>query len=646
MTTAGEAPGTSERERQGTGLLSSAYDRFAASGGTLLANGDYRPWPAGSDRPAWERLPADLRTALVERAVPSLGTPWPALGALTYMDFARTGSRSAHEGQVHARRARLADLVLAECCEGRGRFLDEIVEGLWLTCEESSWVWPAHNRSQGRHPFGPLPDVLHPYVDLGVGETAALLAITRYLLAEQLDEVSPIITERVDHELELRFLQPYLTRDDFVWMGFVSPHPNNWCPWIASNYLVSLLLTERRVETREAGVRKALASLDSFLAGYDEDGACDEGPNYWGVAGGSLFDCLELLRPATGGAFDLYGQPLVQEIGRFMFRVYLGRNHFLNFADADLQVTEISPYLLRTYGERIGSPELSGLAYQLAQANGGDANGSQLLGHRHRLLRALPALFPFRPIEEAPVALPRDVWLPGGQIMLSRERPSSTEGLTLGAKCGTNGESHNHNDVGSFMVYRDGEPVIIDVGRETYRRETFNEHRYELWFTQSAYHNVPLIDGKGQEPGVSFHGEVLDYEAGQSRTRFLLELGPAYPSSAGVRSWRREFLYERGERPSVAVTEEFELERAMPVETILMAGPEPRVAGGVVLLGSGRAVELQVTAGDLDVEVERLPITDARLAASWGDCVYRIHLRAREATDRGSWSYRFSTTGR
>ncbi|MFZ0218060.1 MAG: heparinase II/III family protein, partial [Candidatus Dormiibacterota bacterium] len=608
-----------ERERPATGLLSDAYDRFVASGGTLATSSDYRPWPAWSDRSAWQRLPEDLRSALVERAAASLRTPWPALGARTYMDFARTGRRDAHEGPVHARRARLADLVLAECCEGRGRFVDDIVEGIWLTCEESSWVWPAHNRSAGRHPFGPLPDVLHPYVDLGVGETAALLAMTRYLVAEPLDEMAPVITERIDHELERRFLQPYLTRDDFIWMGFVSPHPNNWCPWIASNYLVSLLLTEQRPEVREAGVRKALASLDSFLAGYDEDGACDEGPSYWGVAGGSLFDCLELLRRATGGALDVYGEPLVQEIGRFMYRVYMGGNHFLNFADADLEVTEISPYLLRSYGDRIGDPDLPGLAYRLDRANGGDGTGHQLLGDRHRLLRTLPALFPFHPIEEAPLALSRDVWLPGRQIMVARERPASTDGLTLGAKCGINGDSHNHNDVGSFMVYRDGEPVIIDVGRETYRRETFNEHRYELWFTQSAYHNVPLIGGTGQEPGASFHGEVLDYDAGESRTRFLIDLAPAYSPSAGVRSWRREFVFERGERPSVVVNEAFELERTVPVEAILMAGPEPRLAGGVVLIGSGTPVELEVTAGDLDIEVERLPITDPRLASSWGE---------------------------
>lgn len=622
------------------GLLSAAYDRFAAAGGTLAASGEHRPWPACADRPAWDGLPAELRSALIERALPSLGTQWAALGALTYLDFARTGNRSAHEGPVRARRDRLGALVLAECCEGSGRFLDDIVEGIWLTCEESTWVWPAHNRGAGRTFFGPLPDVLHPYVDLGVGETAALLAITRYLLAERLDALSPVVTERIDFELGRRFLGPYLTRDDFVWMGFVSPHPNNWCPWIASNYLVSLLLTERRPAQREAGVRKALASLDSFLGGYDEDGACDEGPNYWGVAGGSLFDCLEQLRLATGGAVDVYGEPLIQEIGRYLYRVYVGGNHFLNFADADLRVTEISPYLLRSYGERIGAPDLSGLACRLARANGIDDAYDRLLGDR--LLRAMPALFPFRPIDEAPLILPRDVWLQGRQIMLARERAASTEGLTLGAKCGTNGDSHNHNDVGSFMVYLDGEPVIIDLGRETYRRETFDEHRYELWFTQSAYHNVPLINGTAQEPGASFHGEVIDYEAGENRTRCLMELAPAYPSVAGVRSWRRELVFERGERPSVVVREEFELEAAAPVEAILMTGPRPRPADDGVQLGPGAPVVLEVTAGDLEIVIEPLAVTDARLRESWGERVHRIHLRGRRPTAKGAWSYRLS----
>lgn len=42
-------------------------------------------------------------------------------------------------------------------------------------------------------------------------------------------------------------------------------------------------------------------------------------------------------------------------------------------------------------------------------------------------------------------------------------------------------ERHNHNDIGQFIVYADGKPVIIDVGVETYTAKTFSERRYEIW---------------------------------------------------------------------------------------------------------------------------------------------------------------------
>ena len=69
-------------------------------------------------------------------------------------------------------------------------------------------------------------------------------------------------------------------------------------------------------------------------------------------------------------------------------------------------------------------------------------------------------------------------------------------GLYVAAKGGHNGESHNHNDIGNFIVYADGEPEIIDVGNCVYTAKTFGAERYELMNTRSKNHNVPLIGGR------------------------------------------------------------------------------------------------------------------------------------------------------
>jgi hypothetical protein len=85
-------------------------------------------------------------------------------------------------------------------------------------------------------------------------------------------------------------------------MGFTDREVNNWNPWINSNWLASVLLLERDPQRRVRAFAKIARSLDRFIDAYPDDGGCDEGPSYWGRAGASLFESLELLHAATGGA--------------------------------------------------------------------------------------------------------------------------------------------------------------------------------------------------------------------------------------------------------------------------------------------------------------------------------------------------------
>ena len=58
-----------------------------------------------------------------------------------------------------------------------------------------------------------------------------------------------------------------------------------------------------------------------------------------------------------------------------------------------------------------------------------------------------------------PAADTQDTLLPDLQVRIIRRN-----GWTLCIKGGHNGESHNHNDVGSLMVYVDGHPLLVDAG--------------------------------------------------------------------------------------------------------------------------------------------------------------------------------------
>src|SRR5438067_7889920 len=336
----------------------------------LLPRGDWRPFPTGRDRAGWEVVPAEVRARAIGRAEARLGMAWPELPATLFLEFVRNGDRGRYEARHFARRTALQQLVLGECLEGRGRFLDDIVNGVWALCEESFWGVPAHTYSPrfaafaaerfpgGRYPSPGLPDTAYPVIDLFAAETGALLAWTHYLLGAQLEAELPVVADRLVREVRDRILVPYREIDDWWWLGKRADRPvNNWNPWIHSNVLAATLLLEDDPAARERTVLRAIEGLDAFLASYHPDGGCDEGTSYWGRAGGSLCDCLELLLSASGGALDGFALPLVREIGRYIYRMHIGGDWFVNFADGSARV-DLDAEVVYRYGERIGDPLL------------------------------------------------------------------------------------------------------------------------------------------------------------------------------------------------------------------------------------------------------------------------------------------------
>src|ERR1035441_10068307 len=220
------------------GLISQTFQPFS---GALLAPGTWSPYPKAGD-PRWNAVPQQVRDALIARADAANSSPWPEMLATDELEFHRNGNRTRFEAISFGRRNRLADLVLAECIANRGKYLDQIANGVWLICEESFWGVPAHLGAQ-KAGVG-LADEAEPIIELFGAETSATLGWVVYLLERQLNTVSPRIVERVRLEAKRRILDPYYVRNDFSWMGLSgkSHHLNNWNPWINPNVLTANLL--------------------------------------------------------------------------------------------------------------------------------------------------------------------------------------------------------------------------------------------------------------------------------------------------------------------------------------------------------------------------------------------------------------------
>ena len=565
-------------------------------------------------------IPEPARSALLQRAEAYREQEISFLPARYYLAFSKNGNRTLYEDRYFMRRRMLTQLVVGECIAKDGRFLDQIIDLIWAILEETSWRVPAHNNHQG-HTGNALPydyagDVV--YIDLFSAETGSALAFAAYFLQPQLDAVSPILCERIRYAIGRNLIGPFLTQDNLWWMGAEGQPVNNWNPWIISNILTVCALSENRDNVREAVVQKAAVLLDRFIAGYDEDGGCDEGPSYWGVAGGSLFDCLELLYDLTGGAADLFETPEIRAICRYIMNMNIHGDYFVNFADCRARITP-SATLIARMGRRTGQPEL--MAFGAARID--DTRLDTAIHTVYRNLKNLLDTYE----KPAAVQVPQQVWMPGIQVMTARSNTQSGRELFLAVKGGHNNESHNHNDTGSFVVYADGEPLLIDIGVGTYTAATFNENRYTIFTMQSSYHNLPDVNGTAQAPGREFHASDVDYSPAENR--ISMQLAGAYPPETGIDSYIRTAQLRNG---AAQVRDAFRLQGPgnISLRYILRDRPEPAGPGRILLPG-GAVLRYDQA---LQPKVEEIPLTDPVIIDGWQrKTLYRLTLHAQAVTN-------------
>ncbi|MBN2411117.1 heparinase II/III family protein [candidate division KSB1 bacterium] len=597
----------------------------------------WHPYPTAEDHASWQELPSAVRDVYILEAEKLLNNEWQTPTASVFLEYSRDGNRSNYEKISFGRREQLGKLVIAECMEGRGRFINDIVNGIWTICEETYWGVPAHMGMQKRGTG--LPDVTEPTVDLFAAETGMLMAWTYYLLKDQLYEVSSLVNERIRYEVKRRIIDVNLKRDDFGWMGLspdLTRRVNNWNPWICSNWLTAVLILEENPEIRAQSIYKIMRCLDQFLNPYPTDGGCDEGPGYWNRAGASLFDCLELFDSASNGRINIYNEPLVQEIGRYIYRVYINKDYYINFADASAKL-QPDPSLLFRFGKSIGDKNMLGFAsFEAKRQNFGTGYIGGSFGYLGRVLAALFSLSDLVNIKaEEPMVF--DYFFPDLQVMLARSIEGSNKGLYIAAKGGHNDESHNHNDVGNFIVYADGFPAIIDVGVETYTSKTFSSRRYEIWTMQSAYHNLPTINGIMQHNGADYKATDIDYKADKNNVVFNLDLAKAYPSEAGIKSWKRTLTLNRNE--SVVIRDKYSLDKITgDIIFTLMSWAKPIIMeNGTIKLdlnsktqGTARDVFIFYNVTKLNIKTEPILIEDGRLLRAWGRDIYRIILTVKQ----------------
>lgn len=595
----------------------------------LIMNGEWVPYPAYSDREGWNSLLNDEdRQTLINAGEKMLDYKWQVIRATDYLEYERSGERNIMQNPYEANRKAINMLMMAELAEGKGRFVDQLINGVFFSCEMTSWVLSAHLPRQSTKRS--MPDWREQIIDLGSGNYGSMLAWVYYFFHDTFDKANPVISLRLRHELQERILDPYMENDREWWMAFhwkPGEIINNWNPWCNSNVLQCYLLLEEDREKLTDAVWRTMQSVDKFINFVKSDGACEEGTSYWGHAAGKMYDYLQILSDGTNGKVSLFNNPMIRRMGEYISRSYVGDGWVVNFADASAKGGGDAPLIYR-YGRAVGSEEMMQFAAYLLKGK----RPTIPLGND--VFRTLQCVLLNKGLEQTRPAhnVPACTWYPETEFCYL----TNNSGWFLATKGGFNNESHNHNDAGTFSLYINNTPILIDAGVGTYTRQTFSSERYSIWTMQSNYHNLPMINGVPQRFGQEY--KATNVVCKEKQRFFSADISTAYPEEAAVNSWIRSYKLEN---KRLVITDKFSLKEtraANQVNFIVWGDIDISKAGKVIVKVGEEQATLEYPA-NFKATLETIELPDTRLSNVWGKQIYRIVLTDSQKKLEGNYKF-------
>ena len=412
--------------------------------------------------------------------------------------YYQTGDRNQHQALYFNRRSRLTLLQVLALADDA--YLDDLENILAAICDEFTWVLPAHSLDKTTNTYN------YEHIDLLAAETGLYLSETAYVFG---DKLSADIRKRISLALQRHIVDIYESKS-FAW----EQRGNNWTAVCAGAVGATYLYA---FPQRFDGVKQRIvSSMNSYLNGFDDEGYSSEGIAYWLYGFGFFSIFFDIYNGLKGEKHPLSNSEKVKKVLQYFHNAKMDENVFLPFADGGRTDFETNPFYFYTmknlFQDDFDLPTLS-----MAKPEE-KAFGFRLLNGVHAYGVPMP-----KPNQTG------TAYYQNSQVFIHKNARYS-----FAAKGGHNQEFHNHNDVGSFQIVKDGKRLLVDLGPGEYTYGYFNipddsfEGRYgdKIFVCGSKSHGVPIVNGCAQAYGKAYYGEVLE----QSDTRFTVQLKNAYPT--------------------------------------------------------------------------------------------------------------------
>jgi len=526
-------------------------------------------YPKYSDRDAWMRIRHNLcREKMLKDILISaeycISVPPTELPFELFQEYAVNGNRLNFQSKYFERRSHLTKLILGMCLTGQtDRWMPAILQYTNAILDEFMWCIPAHCIWDGTIP---LPELSQ--ADLFANETGNLLALEYHIIGQELEQEKPGISDTLKEVVWERtigkILDKNISRNNW-W--FYSLKPANWTIWCSANCLTIACCIEDDKEKLAEIVRLFLYPISRYIAEFPDDGYCDEGPGYYYKSGYCLGLAAARLNKLYPGSMDaFYAEPKHRKIMEYIADLEIGGD-FLRLSDARTTLKDTDKAVLIPSASQWQSEKLKNFCFldeypSFCPPNKPNANLD--LTNILEMLFDAPECFHACPNTEiSPVSAYQD------KVAIVR-----TKGFSVSLKGGTNGENHNHNDLGHFTVFFENTPIVTDAGTDAYNKINFSSERFTLWYTRGNGHNAPVFGDIEQLNGTEYHAELPLPEKTEDGYRLTCDLTQAYPKQAGIIEFSR-FMDVCDTK--VIVEDSIQMEEKYPVTISLLTKKEPVV---------------------------------------------------------------------